>query len=153
MPTPSSPAVMPEGTRIQYEEDFFVYTAQFAALAPAAVAQSSIQIQADSHFKWIKATLQCDIAAAAYLDSTRPIPLASLQITDGGTGRQLLFQAMPLETIFGSGALPFILPVPRIFRARSNISLSITNFSAATTYNIRLAFVGTKMFAKGGNPL
>lgn len=151
----TTPAVMPKDAsmHVQYEEDFFIYTAFFPAIAPGDTQQQNIQVQADSHFKWIKATLQADIAAAAYVNSAKPIPLAALQIVDSGSGRQLFLNALPVEQMFGSGELPFILPIPRIFRARSNIALTLNNFDAAVTYNIRLALIGTKMFSKGGSAL
>ena len=149
-PTPAPGVRPPVAPRrqggVQYVEDFFAYTLVFSAMAPGDVDQQSIQIQADSHFKWTKATFQADIAADAYLDGTRPIPLISLQITDSGSGRQLFFNPLPVETIFGTGQLPFILPIPRIFMARSTIQVVASNFDAAVTYNLRLAFIGTKIF-------
>jgi hypothetical protein len=144
---------MPDTPRMQFEEDFFVYNVLFDAIAPGDTQQANIAIQADSHFKWIKATMQADIDAAAYTSGARPLPLAALQLVDSGSGRQLFLSALPLELVFGTGELPFILPIPRIFRARSNIALTLTNFDAAVTYDIRLALIGTKMFAKGGSPL
>jgi hypothetical protein len=54
--------------------------------------------------------------------------------------------AVPVVNLFGIGEIPFILPVPRIFKARSSITVAVANFSAATTYNLRLSFIGTKLF-------
>lgn len=147
------PPSAPPMPRVQYVEDYFVYNATFEAIAPADTQQANIQIQADSAFKWTKAALQADIDAAAYTESSRPIPLCTLQIVDSGSGRQLFFNALPVELVFGTGQLPFILPIPRIFQARSNISLTLANFDAATTYNVRLALIGTKIFGYGGNAL
>lgn len=152
----TQPAVMPDDPveqRVQYEEDFFVYNATFTAIAPGDTQQANLQVQADSHFKWIKATMQADIGAAEYVNSAKPIPLAALQIVDSGSGRQLFLNALPLELVFGSGDLPFILPLPRVFRARSNIALTLSSFTANDTYNIRLALIGVKMFSKGGRAL
>lgn len=130
----------------QYVEDFFVYNVDFLAIAPADVQQGNIQIQADSAFKWTASAFQADIAAAAYEASTRPIPLCTLQIVDTGSGRQLFSNPAPVETLFGNGGLPFILPIPRIFQPRSNIALTLANFDAAETYNVRLQLIGTKVF-------
>lgn len=143
------PQAPPGQPQVQYVEDFFVYTVSFLALANGATALGNIQIQADSDFKWIKSTYQADIAAAAYTESSQPIPNATLQIVDSGSGRQLFFNATPIETVFGRGQLPFILPIPRVFRARSNIQLTVANFDAAETYNIRLALIGMKVFKYG----
>lgn len=130
-------------------EDFTVYELDFAALAPAGVANSSIEIQADSSFKWVKSAFSANIAVAAFLSGTRPIPNISIQVVDGGTGRQLFSSAVPVPSIFGSGELPFILPVSRIFKARSSIQVTVANYDAAVTYNLRLSFIGTKIFQAG----
>lgn len=142
-PVPS----MPE----QYIEDLWVEAVNIAALASGAVANTNIQVQADSAFKLIKLGLQVDLAAAAVTESTNPLALVAMQITDTGSGRNLFSGAVALGAIFGNGRLPFILPVPRLFMPRSNIALQFTNYSAATTYNIRMAFIGTKVFKLGGN--
>lgn len=136
-------------TNVQYVEDFFIYQLDFAGIAAGATGTGNIQIQADSDFKWIKATHETNIANAAQTDSARVIPLATINITDTGSGRQLMSSPSPIENMFGTGLLPFILPVHRIFRARSSISISVANFSAASTYNIRLSLIGTKIFKMG----
>src|SRR3990167_6061714 len=100
----------------QVFEDFFVYGATFTSIAAAAVQTQNIQIQADSAFKWTHASMECDLAGVTYTQEATPVPLCSLQITDSGTGRQLFSQAIPLSAIFGSGQLPFVLPVPRGFK-------------------------------------
>lgn len=135
----------------QHVEDYFVYNQIFEDIAPADVQQSNIQIQADSAFKWTAAAVQADVAGAGYEASTRPIPLCSLQIVDTGSGRQLFSNPAPVETIFGNGGLPFILPIPRIFMPRSNIALTLANFSVDKTYTVRLQLIGTKVFSTGGN--
>ena len=134
--------------RVVYE-DFFTYEIDFAALAPAAQANGSIQIQADSDFKWLKSAYYADIAAAAFTATTRPIPSVTVQITDGGSGRNLMNQAVPVPSLFGIGELPFILPIPRVFKANSTINISVTNFDAAETYNLRMSFIGLKQFYAG----
>lgn len=135
---------------VQIIEDYFVYQLDFTALAGGTTANASIQIQADSDFKWVKSTYHANIANAILTDSTRVIALATINVTDTGSGRQLMSAPVPIENIFGVGLVPYILPVPRIFRARSTISVSLANFTAATTYNIRLSFIGTKLFKMGG---
>jgi len=150
------PAVKRAVTRInapvpgaQFLEDFTVYELDFSALANGTSATGNIQIQADSDFKLVKTTYMADIATAAQTDSSRVIPLCTITITDTGSGRQLTSAAVPIPNIFGTGLIPFILPVPRIFKARSNIAITVANYSAATTYNLRLSFIGTKLFQIG----
>lgn len=152
-PTPVIPPDARTQRGPQNFEDFFVYNVEFADIAPADVQQGNIQIQADSAFKWTAAAVQADIAGAGYEAATRPIPLTSLQIVDTGSGRQLFSNPLPVETIFGNGGLPFILPIPRIFMPRSNIALTLSNISTDTTYNVRLQLIGTKVFKGGGQAL
>lgn len=127
-------------------KDFFIYEIDFAALAPAASATAQLAVQADADFIWSKAAQMSDIAAAAETVSSQVIPLASVLITDSGAGRQLMNTAVPIFNIFGNGQIPFILPRPRIFRSQSVVTVQVTNYSAATTYNIKLSFIGEKGF-------
>ena len=132
------------GTR---RRDFYVYESQAIGLAPAASANDTIQIEADSIFILQKLAYHADIAAAAFTDSTRPVPNVTVQLTDTGSGRQLFNEPIPIPSIFGTGQLPGILPNPRLFERNSTIQVAYTNFDAAATYNIRLAFVGYKLYS------
>ena len=126
--------------------DFYTYEAEALALASTGSANDIINIEADSDFILQKLTYQADIAAAAFLDSTRPIPNVSIQLIDSGSGRQLMQNPIPIPSLFGTGELPFILPNPRKFLRNSTIQIAFTNFDAAATYNIRLAFIGYKIY-------
>ena len=126
--------------------DFFVYEEDFSSLASGATSTGTINIQADSDFVLQKFTYFADLAAAAQTDSGRVIPLATVLITDSGSGRNLMESALPISNIFGTGDLPFILPQPKLFLARTTITVVLTNFSASSTYNIRLSFIGYKVF-------
>jgi hypothetical protein len=126
--------------------DFYIYEAEALALAPAASANDIVNIEADSDFLLQKFAYQADIAAAAYTDSTRPIPNITVQLIDSGSGRQLMQNPIPVSSFMGTGELPFILPNPRKFLRNSTIQVAFTNFDAAATYNIRLAFIGYKIY-------
>lgn len=138
--------------QVQYVEDFFVYEIDFLALAPGATKNGVIQIDADSDFKWVKGTHFSDIAAAAVNVNNLPQPLATLQILDGSSSRQLSSAPVPLEALFGTVGLPFILPVPKIFKSRSTINITITSYEAANTNNIRIQFMGNKIYQQGQTP-
>lgn len=145
-PVVTVPPAGPRRGATQFVEDFFIYNQNFLLIAPAAVQNQNIQVQADSAFKLTALSFQADIAAAAYTESTRPIPLCTLQMVDTGSGRQLFQNPAPIEAIFGNGQLPFILPLNRIFMPSSVIQMTLTNFSAATTYSVRLQLIGMKVF-------
>lgn len=131
----------------KYMEDFYVYNAVFGSLAAAAVATANINIQADADFKIQKVTVFSELAGAAQTDSTRVIPLLTVQLTDTGSGRQLMDAQVPISNIAGTGQIPFILSQPKIIAARSVFEVNITNVSAGTTYaNTWISFIGVKMF-------
>lgn len=130
--------------------DFYVYEAQTTAgtpLAAGATQNDVINIEADSDFILQKLAYQCDIAAAAFTDSTRPIPNVTVQLVDTGSGRQLMQNPIPIPSIFGTGELPQVLTNPRKFLRNSTIQVAFTNFDAAAAYTIRLAFIGYKIYA------
>lgn len=144
------PTLTPPQTQFWYVP--FIYEMDFGALAAGANANGNIQIQADADFKWIKSTYFCDLAGAAQTESTKVIPLETVQINDSSTGANLFSAAVPVPSYFGRGELPFILPVPYIFKARSSLSFTLTNYSAGTLYtNTRLSLIGCKIY-RGGMP-
>lgn len=127
--------------------DWYTYEAQALALAAGANATDTINIESDSNFILQKLTAFADLAAAAQTESTRVIPLVSVQLTDTGSGRNLMSNPIPIPSLFGTGALPFVLQNPRIFMRNTTIQVVFTNFSAATAYNVRLAFSGYKNYS------
>lgn len=124
----------------------YVYTLSIAALAGGGVAQTSVNIDADSRFHWVKGAYFADIAAAAQTDSTRVVPLITVQLTDTGSGRNFFDAPVPISSYFGTGELPFIMPVVQMFDPNSTIKAEFTNFDAASTYNLRLQLIGFKEF-------
>ena len=129
--------------------DFIVYSTTILTLAAAGLATSNIQIEADASFYCTKLTYFASIAGAAITDSSRVIPLITLQMNDQGSGRNLFNQALALNCVAGDGSNPFILPLERPFKANSTIVLNFANFSAATTYRLDFALVGFKTRAFG----
>ena len=126
--------------------EFYTYQVSFASLANGTDATGVINIEADSWFKAQKITYFADLALAAQTESSRVIPLVSVIITDTGSGRQIMNESVPIPALFGNGQLPFILPTPKIFKPRSAISVKVSNYSTATTYNLYLAISGAKLW-------
>lgn len=127
-------------------KDFFIYGSNFLAIAAGATQTNTIAIQADSDFELLKLAYASDLNAAVQTDSTRTIPQCTLIILDTGSGRQLMNQGIDLTTIMGNGENPFILPIPKKFRANTALSLALTNYSAAQTYNVRISLIGAKVY-------
>lgn len=127
-------------------KDFYIYETQYDALAAGTSQSDNFTVEADSDFMLHKLSYFVDIAAAAQEEATRVIPLVTALITDTGSGRQLSAGAIPVPSYFGSGRLPFILPMPKMFLARSVVQVQVENFSASTEYNVKLSFIGYKIF-------
>ena len=127
-------------------KDFFVYQIDFAAIAAAGVGVGNISIQADSDFRLEKTVAFATIAAAGQTDSSRVLALMTVLLTDTTSSRQLSSGAVPIPSMFGSAADPFIWETPHIFGARSTLTVNVTNFDAANTYILRLSFIGTKLY-------
>lgn len=130
-------------------KDFYVYQESFSSIANGASATGNINIQADSDFQLQKLTYMASISNATQTDSSRVVPLITIQITDSGSGRNLFEEALPVPALFGTGQLPFILPTPKIFQARSTITLNVANYSSGSTYRLDLSFIGYKIFRRG----
>ena len=126
--------------------DIFFQELDFAAVAAAATPQASFTVQNDANWLWQGGSYIADVAAAAVTDSTRVIPLVSCTILDQTSGRQLMQANTPIVNIFGTGEMPFWLPTPRFFRANTQVTFNLLNFSAATTYNLKLTLIGTKFY-------
>ncbi len=134
--------IIPPGNR-----DYFVYPVALGSLAAAAIATVQTQISADSDFYLTAMTYFSELAGAAQTDSTRVIPLLTVQFTDTGSGRQLFNQAAPLHAIAGDGTRPYRLIHPRLFRRSTTIQTQATNVSAATTYTTTfICLIGFKLY-------
>lgn len=134
--------------RQYFAKDFFVYEVDFASLAAGASATQSFNIQADSDFLLTKLAYHNTNADATFNAGNRIIPNVSIIIQDTGSGRQLMNSAVPIDAIFGTGELPFILPRQRVFLANSTVNVTITSFEAAAANKLRLSFIGEKAFVR-----
>lgn len=128
-------------------KDFYSYAIEFDSVAAGASTTGNINIEADSDFMAQKLTFFGSIAGQPQTDDTRVVPLMDVTITATGSGRQLMNISLPVPLLFGSGELPFILPQPKVFPARSTVQFAVSNFSAGTTYRLTLAMIGAKLFS------
>lgn len=119
-----------------------------SSLAASASSSQNISFDADSVFVWTKTSYFVDLSAAAITDSTRPIPLITVSMTDTGSSRNLSSIAIPIDSFAGRmGSEPCILPVSRAFMPNSTLRVSYTNYSAATTYtSLYLVLHGYKVY-------
>lgn len=141
--------VDPQNPGTYYGQDEYVYAAIFGNMAPAAVVNVNVTVQADSDFLWMMATCFGNLHGQTppFTDNTL-LPI-NISIQDSGSGRSLFSQPIPLSSIAGNGKQPFILPLPRKFKSRSNIAIVAQNMDAANTYdNLSLNLIGLKLFQR-----
>lgn len=142
-------------TLLAVQEEPFVYSADFVTggtpgpIASGASATFNINIQKDANFKILAAAYECDIAGAPQVDSTRQLALATVLLTDTGSGRAFMDRPVPITSLFGTGELPFPWPSPKIMKALSTLQVQVFNFDAVNDIDLRLNFIGNKEYALG----
>lgn len=136
-------APQPEAETVK---DFYIYRTEYDTLEAGTTQTQNFTVEADSDFMMHKLTYEADDAGDPIDFCTAPLPLVKVLITDTGSGRQLSQAAIPVTSYFGDGRLPFIMPTPKLFMARSVVQVQCENFSGDTTYDLRLAFIGYKIF-------
>lgn len=115
--------------------DYYYITVNPGSLASGAEGDVAYQLDAAYDFYWIATTYMADLAGAAVTDSALIIPLVTLVIYDGGSRRQLMDSALPINSLASPTAKePYRLVRPRLFRAASTIKFTFKNYSAGTTY-------------------
>jgi len=131
-------------------EDFFTYTTRFEDLLSGATGNQFIQIEADSDFLIQKLAVATFENGNALTTFSQPIPLCTILIVDTGSGRQIMNEPIPVDSLFGNGKLPYILPTPKLFVKNSRINVTLFNFSSGTDYDdIWVSFEGKKIFTGG----
>lgn len=128
-------------------EDLYTYVTRVETLAAAATDTFNLQIEADAYFVITKLSFMADIAGAAQTEDSRVIPLVRCLITDTGSGRNLMSQAVDISSLAGHEGLPFVTPVDRWIKPNSAINIQFSNYSNATTYaNVSLYLHGRKIW-------
>jgi hypothetical protein len=133
-----------------YEQDFAVPQAGSArpSLGANATDTGNIQIQADSHFLAV-----CGVVLITSIDNITVLNSPSnanasgilALITDVGSGAPLSQVPVPLESMFGTGILPAVWPLPKLFYASGTIAVQLTNL-LGTARNVRLSFWGIRIY-------
>lgn len=125
---------------------YFVYaTANWIALgAVAGVAgQANIGILDDADFACQYCTVAVEQANVLVVNWS-----GLIQVEDTGTGRTLFSNPIPVQSIAGSGELPYPFSPARLFRKNSTLVVTVTNSAAATATNVRVQLHGHKLFAQ-----
>jgi len=130
----------------QVSTDFYSYTLNFGNIAPGASAVVVQQIEADAIFEWIGTAASNQAGAGRPANNNSGTLL--MQVTDGGSSRNLLYAPAPMYCVTGLGQLPHILPIPRRFFPKSAVTFIVTNIDTAITYNdVSINLIGRKIYS------
>lgn len=113
----------------------FSFSSIFAPLAGPSSTQQIIQTLSDSDFVCI--SLQSDNV------NVNP----SIIIRDAATNWPFMNAPVPIVSIFGTGSLPYFLPVPWYFSNKTSIELTVTTTPAVLT-GFTLTLSGIRLFRK-----
>jgi hypothetical protein len=130
------------------KKTFFIYEADFIPLALSATATINTQIQNDSHFVCIGGcALVTDVTNATVINSPSNANAAGklVLVTDVAAGYPLSQVPVPIENLFGSGQLPAIWALPKIFRKGTTIATQVQNL-IATAHNVRISYWGIRIY-------
>jgi len=134
-------------------KDFYVYSNAIGLSIPAATAGQppSIQIEADSDFSLMRIAAYAEAAGETFPYHGDVLPQLTLQLQDGSDSTNLFSSPVPLGLIAGTGQLPFVLPIYRLFNANGTINLFLYNYSAVQYNNIVIALIGVKIKRSGNS--
>lgn len=131
--------------------DFFTYTASLAAgstLAPAGSTTLTFNIDGESDFFWDKASVFALVGGAATDYLTEEQPAVTLTIVDTNSQRPLQNVPTPVTNIFGTGLIPFILPIQKVFLSKATVKLALQNVGDRTYTRLDFSFVGIKAYLR-----
>lgn len=130
---------------------FYSYSIPFTAangnqLGAAAGAQqtSQVQIEAGCHFVAQQFIFDARLAATPDLN-----PSISVQVIDLSSNLPIFDRPLILSSVFGTAQLPYVLAVPRRFRANGGIAATVTNIAVGAARDVVLVFAGQKVPVKG----
>ena len=127
-----------------FELDPFTFVLNYLPATASVTTNQTFGVQADSAFVWVKGVAVVTATDNTTFNTTGSWPFL-FTLSDSGSGRDLSDSGVHLYNMFGTAPQPFILSKPKIFDPNSSITGKMQNLSA-TSYNVRLAFHGFKVF-------
>lgn len=133
-------------------QQYYTYTASLAAGSTLAANGSitlTFNIDGQSDFFWDKAGAYVDVANDGTTEANALVPGISVTITDTNNNQPMMNNPTPMANIFGTGRLPFILPIRYIFFSKGTVKIQLQNITDNTTYTrVDLSFIGIKAYLK-----
>ena len=132
----------------RFQIDPFNYTTEFLPIAASITQTGQFTVQADSAFAIMKTNgtvaTTGNVFIANISDTPRYTPF-TLTWTDSGSGREIMDTPVSWDSVVGTGQRPSIWPKPKILDPNSTFSTRLNNL-VATAFNVRLHFIGYKIF-------
>ena len=120
----------------------YAYVLTFSALAAAGSATQTLSIAANADFVLTHIHYHANVAAAGQTVATKTVALARMLVTDSGSNEQFTSAAVDLENYAANSFALNSLDYPRIISGRSTLTVQMSNYDAAQTYNIDVSFSG-----------
>lgn len=116
---------------------------QGLAAVPALGSASALaQIQADSDFALTY--MSASVVQAGVINT---LPVATIQVTDTGTGKTFYSAPTLIGLVTGNLGFPFLLPSPRVIAPNVNLKVDVTNVVAgAVAMDFFITFIGARIY-------
>jgi hypothetical protein len=122
--------------------DYFVYGTDFEPLALSATTTRSIQINSDSAFLILSASMvETDVANTTFFPN-RPL---LVQLSTGGAALNLSNTPIHADNWFGTAEEPKYWDLPKTLLPNTTFNIQLQNLEAVAR-NVRVAFHGFKLF-------
>jgi len=122
--------------------DFFTYGTDFEPLVASATTTRAIQINSDSAFMILSATMvETDTANTVFL-ANRPL---LVQLATGGASLSLGNTPIHADNWFGTAEQAKYWDVPKVLLPNTTFNVTLQNLEAVDR-NVRVAFHGFKLF-------
>jgi len=122
--------------------DYFVYGTDFEPLALSATTTRAIQINSDSAFMILSATMVETAENNTTFLANRPL---LVRLSTGGAALDLSNTPIHADNWFGSAEEPKYWDVPKILLPNTTFNVQLQNLEAVAR-NVRVAFHGFKLF-------
>jgi hypothetical protein len=122
--------------------DYFAYGTDFTPLNASATTTRAIQINSDSAFLILSATMVETDTTDLIFFPNRPLLVT---LTTGGAALSLSNTPIHADNWFGTAEEPKYWDVPKVLLPNTTFNVSLQNLEA-TNRNIRVAFHGFKIY-------
>jgi hypothetical protein len=120
---------------------FHSYVLSFGAIAFGANLPLAFQVDTGFDFIWMKASAFIYDAAGLGV-STLLLPRLTVVLQDGSTKQQITDGEVPVASLFGTGQIPYILPLRHRIVGGATFNAQVFNRHTATAFGVDLVFSG-----------